>query len=146
MLPLRRHIFFQVPRFYFRSLASITDAIAPAPYQVFDRYAKVLQRDRSAVSSRVQNSRTVDYLRDEVADRLVERMLVSIYPLVFPRLPQRVACRISSESSAPYLIWVPVQATSRSCWRSIRRVKSSCLIRVVCLSVFVVMHLLLRGV
>lgn len=75
MLPLHRHIFSRVPKFHSRCLASVADTVAPAPYQIFDRYAKVLQKDMSAVPSRVENSRTVDYLRNEVADRLIERIL-----------------------------------------------------------------------
>jgi len=73
----------RVPRFYSRSLASVADVVAPTPYQIFDRYAKVLQKDRSATPNRVENSRTVDYVRDEIGDRLVERMLVSSGPVFF---------------------------------------------------------------
>jgi len=83
MLPLRRHVSSRVPRFYSRSLASVADVVAPAPYRIFDRYAKVLQKDRSATPNRVENSRTVDYVRDEIGDRLVERMLVSSGPAFF---------------------------------------------------------------
>lgn len=77
MLHLRRHVLSRVPRVYSRSLASVADTVAPTPYQIFDRYAKVLQKDRSAAPNRVENSRTVDYVRDEIADRLIERVLVS---------------------------------------------------------------------
>lgn len=80
MLPFRRHVLSRVPRVYYRPLASVADTVAPAPYQIFDRYAKVLQKDRSATPDRVENSRTVDYVRDEIADRLAERMLVSFDP------------------------------------------------------------------
>lgn len=61
-------------------MASVADTVTPAPYQIFDRYAKVLQKDRSATPNRIENSRIVDYVRDEVADRLIERMLVSSGP------------------------------------------------------------------
>ncbi|EWC44026.1 hypothetical protein DRE_01378 [Drechslerella stenobrocha 248] len=44
----------------------------PAGLQIFDRAVKRLQRDRAA--SNASESRNVDYLRDEVADRLVERL------------------------------------------------------------------------
>ncbi|KAH6576524.1 hypothetical protein BASA60_004519 [Batrachochytrium salamandrivorans] len=47
----------------------------PAQTQVpiiFDRAAKRRQRDRSALGA---NSRLVDYLKDEMADRLVDRFL-----------------------------------------------------------------------
>ena len=42
--------------------------------QVFDRRTKWLQKERAAAN--VQTSRRVDYLRDEVAARLCERLLV----------------------------------------------------------------------
>ncbi|KAF7302071.1 hypothetical protein MIND_00773800 [Mycena indigotica] len=41
-------------------------------YQVFDRNAKRLQKDRAALR---ESSRTVDYVRDEVADRMMERFM-----------------------------------------------------------------------
>ncbi|CCM03355.1 uncharacterized protein FIBRA_05484 [Fibroporia radiculosa] len=44
------------------------------PYQVFDRNVKRLQKDRSALLEGGVQSRTVDYVRDEVADRLIERL------------------------------------------------------------------------
>ncbi|RUP43501.1 S-adenosyl-L-methionine-dependent methyltransferase [Jimgerdemannia flammicorona] len=43
-------------------------------FQVFDRASKRRQRDRAA--SDVETSRTVDYLRDEVAARVADRLLV----------------------------------------------------------------------
>lgn len=46
------------------------------PFQVFDRHAKRLQKDRAAAHEDGQRSRTVDYVRDEVADRMIERFLV----------------------------------------------------------------------
>ena len=42
--------------------------------QVFNDNTKYLQRERAAAD--VEASRSVDYLRDEVADRLCERLLV----------------------------------------------------------------------
>ena len=42
--------------------------------QVFNDNTKYLQRERAAAD--VEASRRVDYLRDEVADRLCERLLV----------------------------------------------------------------------
>ncbi|KAJ2816332.1 hypothetical protein IWW50_006537, partial [Coemansia erecta] len=44
-----------------------------APFEVFDRNAKRMQRDRAA--SRATTSREVDYLRDEVAARVADRLL-----------------------------------------------------------------------
>lgn len=46
------------------------------PFQVFDRHAKRLQKDRAAAHEDGQRSRMVDYVRDEVADRMIERFLV----------------------------------------------------------------------
>jgi hypothetical protein len=54
--------------------------------QVFNRKVKEKQRDRAALDP--ETSRTVDYLRNEVANRLVERLLV------------RIACTFHS-----YSIW-----------------------------------------
>ncbi|KAI9096644.1 S-adenosyl-L-methionine-dependent methyltransferase [Phlyctochytrium arcticum] len=54
-----------------RSLAT-TSSLPPTQY-IFNRNAKRRQRDRSAVD--VAASRDVDYLKDEVADRLVDRLL-----------------------------------------------------------------------
>ncbi len=45
--------------------------------QVFDRHAKYLQKERAAAN--VERSRQVDYLKDEVAIRLSERLLVSLF-------------------------------------------------------------------
>jgi NADH dehydrogenase [ubiquinone] 1 alpha subcomplex assembly factor 5 len=42
---------------------------------VFDRNAKKMQRNRAALRP---DSREVDYLRDEVADRVVDRLLVGV--------------------------------------------------------------------
>ena len=42
--------------------------------EVFNRKAKHLQKDRAALN--VDESRKVDYLKDEVAMRLCERLLV----------------------------------------------------------------------
>ncbi|KIK67615.1 hypothetical protein GYMLUDRAFT_215751 [Collybiopsis luxurians FD-317 M1] len=44
------------------------------PYQVFDRKVKRIQRDRAASKDGGEPSRTVDYVRDEIADRMMERL------------------------------------------------------------------------
>ncbi|KAF5321083.1 hypothetical protein D9619_000557 [Psilocybe cf. subviscida] len=44
------------------------------PYEVFDRSVKRLQRDRAARRDG-ERSRVVDYVRDEVADRMMERFM-----------------------------------------------------------------------
>ena len=49
------------------------------PFQVFDRHAKRLQKDRAAARDGGDRSRTVDYVRDDVANRMIERFTVSIY-------------------------------------------------------------------
>ncbi|KAH8092461.1 S-adenosyl-L-methionine-dependent methyltransferase [Cristinia sonorae] len=63
-----------------RLLASISSSssfspTSVGPFQVFDRNAKVLQKDRAATLSGGERSRTVDYVRDEIADMLIERFL-----------------------------------------------------------------------
>ncbi|EMD40369.1 hypothetical protein CERSUDRAFT_110965 [Gelatoporia subvermispora B] len=62
-----------------RSFASVASSnINPGsvgPFQVFDRNAKRLQKDRAAARDGGKRSRTVDYVRDEVADRMIERLL-----------------------------------------------------------------------
>lgn len=51
-----------------------TVSSSTGPYRVFDRYTKRLQRDAAASKENGHYSRTVDYLRDEVADRMMERL------------------------------------------------------------------------
>jgi len=69
---------------YARTFAAISSSSPPlstgtvGPYQVFDRDVKRLQRDRAATSDGGSRSRTVDYVRDEVAERMLERFLVCI--------------------------------------------------------------------
>jgi hypothetical protein len=48
------------------------------PFQVFDRTAKRHQKDRAAAREGGATSRTVDYVRNEVAERLVERLFVRL--------------------------------------------------------------------
>ncbi|KIY73972.1 S-adenosyl-L-methionine-dependent methyltransferase [Cylindrobasidium torrendii FP15055 ss-10] len=66
MLPLR---FARRPG---RGLASLAPN-SVNPYNVFDKSVKRLQKDRAALKNNGETSRTVDYLRDEIADRLLER-------------------------------------------------------------------------
>jgi hypothetical protein len=66
-----------------RSLAAVSstfDARAGTvgPFQVFDRNTKRLQKDRAASRDGGARSRTVDYVRDEVADRMMDRLLVLV--------------------------------------------------------------------
>ncbi|KAJ3849446.1 S-adenosyl-L-methionine-dependent methyltransferase [Lentinula lateritia] len=44
------------------------------PFQVFDRETKRIQKDRAAFKNGGESSRTVDYVRDEIADRMMERL------------------------------------------------------------------------
>jgi NADH dehydrogenase [ubiquinone] 1 alpha subcomplex assembly factor 5 len=48
-----------------------------SPFQVFDRQVKRLQKDRAVACDGGNRSRTVDYVRDEVANRMIERFLAS---------------------------------------------------------------------
>ena len=43
---------------------------------MFDRNAKMIQKDRAAAHDDGERSRTVDYVREEVADAMIERLLV----------------------------------------------------------------------
>ncbi|KAG0000233.1 hypothetical protein BGZ79_006170 [Entomortierella chlamydospora] len=62
------------PRFHLYSTASSAGAkTVPATFQVFDREGKRLQKERAA--SNVELSRQVDYVKDEVAFRVVDRLL-----------------------------------------------------------------------
>lgn len=60
------------PRWISRSYA--VQAPGKPPLQVFNRHVKRLQRERAAQD--VEHSRQVDYLRDEIAARLCDRLLV----------------------------------------------------------------------
>lgn len=66
-----------------RSLASLSpshiNTASRSPYQVFDRHAKRLQKDRAAARDGGNRSRTVDYVRDDVANTMIERFMASIY-------------------------------------------------------------------
>ncbi|KAF8514848.1 S-adenosyl-L-methionine-dependent methyltransferase [Hysterangium stoloniferum] len=67
------------PRFTIRSFAAVTPSISPietvGPFEVFDRNAKRLQKDRAASRDGGERSRTVDYVRNEVAERMLDRFL-----------------------------------------------------------------------
>lgn len=58
-----------------RALATLTNH-TPDHFQVFDRHAKQLQRDRAALREGGASSRTVDYVRNEIAERMMERLEV----------------------------------------------------------------------
>lgn len=63
----------KIPR---RTLATFSSTQTHQPFEVFDRKLKCLQKDSAAVRNDGENSRVVDYLRDEVANRMIERLLV----------------------------------------------------------------------
>lgn len=77
----RKTVFRQTTLAGRRAYASVSSSspINPnsvGPYQVFDRDAKRMQKNRSATKLGGEASRTVDYVREEVADRMVERLMV----------------------------------------------------------------------
>lgn len=49
----------------------------PSVFAVFNRETKKIQRDRASLN--VEDSRQVDYLKDEVAYRMVDRLLVKSF-------------------------------------------------------------------
>jgi len=69
-------VFHHKPRCYASAAASSSpNPYTLGPFQVFDRRAKELQKDRAAFKDGGTQSRTVDYVRDEVADHMLERLL-----------------------------------------------------------------------
>ncbi|KAJ7126439.1 S-adenosyl-L-methionine-dependent methyltransferase [Mycena crocata] len=59
----------------FAAVSSASPSTNPhtiGPFQVFDRNVKRMQKDRAALR---EGSKTVDYVREEVADRMMERFL-----------------------------------------------------------------------
>ncbi|KAH9899453.1 S-adenosyl-L-methionine-dependent methyltransferase [Cubamyces lactineus] len=55
------------------SSSSPVNPTSVGPFQVFDRNVKRIQKDRAAARDGGARSRTVDYVRDEIADRMIER-------------------------------------------------------------------------
>jgi hypothetical protein len=64
-----------------RHARSKADALPRGISPIFDRNAKRIQKDRAALR---EGSRTVDYVREEVADRMMERFMVHRRVDVFP--------------------------------------------------------------
>ncbi|KAL5487701.1 hypothetical protein ACEPAI_5809 [Sanghuangporus weigelae] len=64
-----------------RSFAAVAGGSSPVnpytvgPFKIFDRDAKRMQKDRAASKEGGERSRKVDYVRDEVANRMMERFL-----------------------------------------------------------------------
>jgi len=73
---------------HLRSLAYLSpsqiNTAVQSPFQVFDRQAKRLQKDRAAARDGGTRSRTVDYVRDEVANRMIERFIVGACSKMLP--------------------------------------------------------------
>jgi NADH dehydrogenase [ubiquinone] 1 alpha subcomplex assembly factor 5 len=61
-----------------RQMATLSPSQAMQPYMIFDRNAKCKQKDKAALKEGGSCSRLVDYVRDEVAERMMERLLVCI--------------------------------------------------------------------
>ena len=106
MLNLARSRIVWLPPARTRSLASVspTSPIHPSsnPFQVFDRNVKRMQKDRAAARDGGERSKTVDYVRNEIADRLIERMQVRRYPEWLANPPYNVCtCRTSNANSTP---------------------------------------------
>jgi NADH dehydrogenase [ubiquinone] 1 alpha subcomplex assembly factor 5 len=66
----------------FKAVVALPRSYATTSYEVFDRRAKSLQKDRSARD--VETSRQADYLRDEAALRMAERL--AFISRTFPRV------------------------------------------------------------
>lgn len=65
-------------------------------FEVFNRRAKWLQKERAAAN--VEGGRQADYLKDEVAMRVCERLLVNTYPISLSSL---AVCHMELTSSHP---------------------------------------------
>ena len=83
MITFRSSAFRQQARTFASISASSSIGLdSVGPYQIFDRNAKRMQKDRTALVEGGRRSRTVDYVRDEVAERMLERFLVWIHELL----------------------------------------------------------------
>ncbi|KAI0686487.1 S-adenosyl-L-methionine-dependent methyltransferase [Cytidiella melzeri] len=76
----KRSLIFRSLRTSRHAFASLSSSLPPnpntvGPFQVFDRNVKRIQKNGSAVKEGGDASRTVDYVREEVADRMMERLL-----------------------------------------------------------------------
>ncbi|TPX62767.1 hypothetical protein SpCBS45565_g06914 [Spizellomyces sp. 'palustris'] len=82
-----------------------TSSNLPPAQHIFNRSVKKRQRDRAALR---KESRDVDYLKDEVADRLVDRLLIQKLPndiLVFTKdIKRRFSKVIDLGSGAGHII------------------------------------------
>lgn len=90
------------------SIARRQYSAAPQAFQVFDRKVKCMQKDRAA--SNVEESRTVDYLKDEIAARVADRLLVkSRFEQTRKKLrTYKTLPRILNEISIQWSTWAQV--------------------------------------
>lgn len=66
-------LFMTLPRLVARRYATISSTLPrPAPYEIFDETAKVRQRHRAILRGNPE----VDYIREEIGERLAERVEV----------------------------------------------------------------------
>lgn len=87
--------------------------------EVFDGRTKWMQKERAAKDA--ETSRKVDYLRDEVAVRLCERLLVRVI-LFSGRLMGRKALtssRTFNGTSPTSSTWAQTHVTSRALWHGL---------------------------
>jgi hypothetical protein len=78
------------PRRNLASASSISNPNTLGPFQVFDRSVKRLHKDR-AVRNGGERSRVVDYVREEVANRMAERFTVGC-SLTYQNCLEDVCC------------------------------------------------------
>jgi hypothetical protein len=83
-------------------------------FHAFDRRTKMLQRDRAASGKEVPLSRLSDYVRDEVAAALVERLLVHLSG--FPLLQQPPAGFLSPVRPITSVATDDVSLSTTSCF------------------------------
>ena len=97
-----------------RAFASEASFTASA-YRVFDREVKRRQKDCAVSRDGGKRSRTVDYVRDEVADRMMERLLVMCLH-TFPHKIVLYLSRMSKGSLIPSWILALGRVISLNCW------------------------------
>jgi hypothetical protein len=105
-------------KLHLRSFASLSSSqvnSAQSPFKVFDRQAKRSQKDRAVACDGGNRSRTVDYVRNEVADRMMERFLASVHYDELILSTAKRLFRILRESSLPSLTLGLVQVISPNC-------------------------------
>ena len=82
---------------------------ANVPYRVFDRYTKRLQKERAILRGNHENCRRVDYIQNEVVERMLER--VQVVQVTIFLFWGSSSLRISSASLGVCLSSEPVLST-----------------------------------